>query len=211
MQQEEEQEADDDQSDNLKNKINSETFNLIEKLRLNLPKYIDDPNLTKLPFDVLCHAVDFKLVENDQESFQKVYKFCLDFLDKSEKDEKINRSELFSTLNAANISYEDLSKLTGNPNFDRTKLRDSLGIALSGIYERTDIMPKQVDLMKEKYQEDLRVMKERDKNYEKEQEETRKLREELAEQKQQVEELAKKVNEFINCQFFLQRNKSMAY
>lgn len=168
-----------------------------ENLRENLPKYIDDPNLTQLPFDVLNEVVDFKVVEDDQESFQKVYSFCLKYLDEHEDIE--NCSELFSTLNTSKISYEDLSRLTGNPNFDRTKLNDSLGIKLRELVSNTEEVPQKLAEIQEKYKQDLDDMKARKEEYEKDQEESQLLRQELNEEKEKVADLIKKVDDLRNA------------
>lgn len=179
---------------------------LKEKLKNNLPNYIDDPNLPLLPFDVLKEVVDFAIVEKDQESFQKVYSFCLKYFD--DHPDNQNCSELFSTLNTGNLPYEDLSRLTGKKKFDRTKLNDSLGSVLAELINRTAEMPKMIEVIQSKYKEDIEKMEEREQLFNKDQQESQLLRKELLEEKKKVEQLTKKVDEIKDSIFpFLKKTQ----
>ena len=169
------------------------------QLRKNFPDYINDPKLKELPFEVLKDCVDFKIVQDNDESFQKVYSFCLNYIDENKELENV--SEIFSTLDTSKISYEDLCKLTGKPYFDRAKLNDSLGQTLTELLKRTGDMPQIMDTIQAKYQQDLDDMKAREDEYKKDEQESKLLRVELEQEKELVLKLTKQMEDLKDSMF----------
>lgn len=104
---------------------------LINQLKEKLPHYVDDPILKELDYNVLLQVVNFKNYQSNNESFSKVFNFCLEYLDENRNEKDC--SELFATINVTKISVEDQRELESRPYFDRSVLKDSLGKALSNI------------------------------------------------------------------------------
>ncbi|KAK8878479.1 hypothetical protein M9Y10_005254 [Tritrichomonas musculus] len=112
-------------------KHNKDGAELIDKLKEKLPDYVSDPNLMNLDYEILLKIVNLKSLQDDNDNFEKVFNFCLNYLDEHRNDK--NCSGLFATLNVSKISVDNQRELESRPYFDRSVLKDSLGKALTNI------------------------------------------------------------------------------
>lgn len=161
----------------------------VNELKQKLPDYITDEKLKSVPFEVLKQVIDLSSHQGNEESFQKIYNFCLEYLDENQ-----DCSELFLTLDTSKLSYENLAKLVGKPYFDRTKLNDSLGKRLELLTQRSDEMPEEIQKIKKLYDEEMDKAKERDELYQQKEQESELLRKDLKKETDLVNQLNEQVN-----------------
>lgn len=98
----------------------------LEYLSQNIISFLNDKNLPKLPPDVLIKCVDFQKVEDMNEGFDSLFKYCLEYLDNHHKKGE-DVSSIFRTLNVAKLSTEKMHNLCSRPYFNRSVLKDSCG------------------------------------------------------------------------------------
>ena len=160
----------------------------IQRLSNNIISFLDDPNLLKLPLDVFIQCLDFHLVQDDTEGFQKLFKFCLSYLDQHKGEKTI--SEIFSKLNIGKLSLENMHQLCSRPYFDRSVLNDSCGTFLR-VFQELSIKGKDII---EKCEAELLTMEKFNSENESSKKEIAKLLETTEKQKAMIDGLLSIVN-----------------